>query len=107
LRPAACFWARLPPLPSPLLLALWLLPWPEPEPPAPLRPGTGTGTGTGQDDDDDGPEQFPTGASHSIWDAWPFREEPETAEGGVLPADDDPFPGFGHPPEPGGPTDSV
>src|SRR6184192_2175646 len=32
LRPAACFWARLPPLPLPLLLRLWLLP-----PPLPLR----------------------------------------------------------------------
>ena len=26
LRPAACFWARLPPLPEPLLLRLWLEP---------------------------------------------------------------------------------
>jgi hypothetical protein len=26
LRPAACFWARLPPLPLPELLLLWLLP---------------------------------------------------------------------------------
>ena len=26
LRPAACFWARLPPLPRPLLLRLWLEP---------------------------------------------------------------------------------
>src|SRR5436190_16279449 len=32
LRPAACFWARLPPLPEPLLLLLWLLPPPEPPP---------------------------------------------------------------------------
>src|SRR5204862_7182342 len=32
LRPAACFWARLPPLPLPRLRLLWLVP-----PPLPLR----------------------------------------------------------------------
>src|SRR5688500_9295755 len=33
LRPAACFWALLPPLPLPLLLLLWLLPLPDLRPP--------------------------------------------------------------------------
>ena len=41
LRPAACFWARLPPLPGPLLLRLRLLPPPLPDflPPRLDEPG--------------------------------------------------------------------
>lgn len=41
LRPAACFWARLPPLPLPLLFLLWLLLWPDPERLPPLLEASG------------------------------------------------------------------
>ncbi|HVA42696.1 MAG TPA: 6-pyruvoyl-tetrahydropterin synthase-related protein [Acidimicrobiales bacterium] len=70
------------------------LPWPEPESPALVGPGPVV-----EDDDTEEEDHFPTGVSHSVWDGWPFRPEPETAEGGVV------EPAGTGPAEPVGPLD--
>jgi hypothetical protein len=58
-------------------------PWPQPDP-APGGPPL-TSYRSGQD----GEDQFPSGVSHSVWDAWPFRDEGEHLEGGILPSAED------------------
>ena len=59
--------------------------WPPDPAPAPVAPVAVAGPTEDQSDD-----HFPSGVSHSVWDAWPFREEGEHFEGGVVPSEEEP-----------------